>query len=113
MTKERKDALRRKGGIVAWTCQDREDLPHLCWVKAKASKFYLMKETLEGDVAIGPHGPGPYMLDRRWKLPILIRSFRDYLVQINVSVSWPIYLKDMDKVRTMPPIRARILREVQ
>lgn len=111
MTKERKNELRKKGAIAAWTCQDKLGLCHLFYLKVKGGKFSLMRETDEGDVQDAPKGGGYYLLDKKWKVPVLIRSLVDQLRAVSRDVSRPIYLKELDKVRVLPPVRRKALRE--
>ena len=113
MTKERKADLRKKGAIVAWTCQDRCGLCHLFYLRAQGGRFSLMRETEEGDVQTAPEGGGYYVLDRKWKVPLLIRALIDQLRAVSRDVSRPIYLREIEKVRVIPTIRREALKEIK
>jgi|GEM_PF-3878253 len=112
MTKERKAELRKKGAIVAWTCQDKMGFCQLFYLKARGGRFSLMIETEEGDVQTAPEGGGYYILDRKWKIPLLIRALIDQLRAASGDVSRPIYLREIEKVKVLPAVPRKVLKEV-
>ena len=110
MTKQRKDELRKKGAIVAWTCQDTCGMCHLFYLKAQNGRFTLMREAEEGDAQVAPKS-GYYLLYQKYRLPLLIMSIRSQLRMRSVSVSKPIYLTDIEKVKVLPSLPRRALKE--
>ena len=110
MNKQRKDELRAKGAIVAWTCQDAYGLCHLFYLKAQNRRFSVMREAEKRDVRIAPRS-GYYLLYEKYRLPLLIMSIRSQLRMRSVSVSKPIYLANIEKVKVIPRLRRRALKE--
>lgn len=112
MTKQRKAELRKKGAIVAWTCQDTCGLCHLFYLKTQNGRFSVMRETEKRDVRVAP-GSGYYLLYQKYRLPLLIMSIRSQLRMRSVSVSKPIYLTNIEKVKVIPSLPRRALKEVK
>ncbi len=122
MTKQRKDELRKKGAIVAWTLQDACGLCHLVYLKAQNGRFSVMREAEQGDVQVLPAGSGYIRLDQKYKLPLLIMSIRNQLwffdsalsIALRMrsrSVSKPIYLVNIEKVKVVPRLPRKALKE--
>jgi len=124
MTKQRKAELRKKGAIVAWTLQDACGLCHLVYLKAQNGRFSVMREAEQADMQVAPAGGGYYRLDKKYKLPLLIMSIRNQLsffdsalsVALRMrsrSVSKPIYLTNLEKVKVLPRIPRKALKGVK
>lgn len=114
MKKERKDELRKKGAIVAWTCQDGSGLCHLFYLRAQNGRFTLVRQTEgEPDIQVNPAGEGYYRLDKKEKVSLLIMAIGNQLRRKAASVSRPIYLADIEKVKVLPRRARRTLKEAK
>jgi len=114
VTKQRKAELQAKGAIVAWTCQDIYGMCHLLYLKARNGRFTLIRQT-EGlrDEQIAPVGEGYYRLDKKHKVSFLIGCFTRQIKIWAVSVSRPIYLTNIEKVKVLPRLPRKALKEVK
>lgn len=114
MTKERKAELRKKGAIVAWTCQDPYGMCHLFYLKAEQGRFSLVRQTPgQPDIQSNPTGEGYYRLDKKEKVSLLIMALRNWLKGETVAISKPIYLVDIEKVEVVPSLPRKKLKEVK
>ncbi len=114
MKKERKQELKAKGAIVAWTCQDPSGMCHLFYLKAVNGRFTLVRQTPgQPDVQANPVGEGYYRLDKEEKVSLLIMAMRNWLRSKAVSVSRPIYLANIEKVKVVPRLPRKALKEIE
>lgn len=112
MTKQRKAELRKKGAIVAWTCQDDMGMCHLFYLRVEQGKFSLVRQTPgQGDVQVNPTGEGYYRLDKKEKISLLIMALSNWLKGKAVAISRPIYLTNLEKVKVLPRIPRKALKE--
>lgn len=112
MKNQRKAELRKKGAIVAWTCQDPYGMCHLFYLKARNGRFSLVRETLEVEAQVDPGG-GYWRLDKKEKKSLLIGCIGRQLKRNAVAVSKPIYLTDIEKVKVVPRLPRKALKEVK
>jgi len=114
LTKERKAELRKKGAIVAWTCQDYMGMCHLFYLKVEQGKFSLVRQIPgQPDVQANPTGEGYYRLDEKKKVSLLIMALSNWLKGKTVAISKPIYLTDIEKVEVVPRLPRKTLKEVK
>jgi len=81
MTDERKERLRAKGAIVAWTCATGDGLAHLFYLKSLGNDEYcLVREALldEGDKRIEPKGRN-WVIEDEGRMGLLIMSLTNML----------------------------------
>jgi len=87
---------------------------HLLYLKARNGRFTLIRQT-EGlrDEQIAPVGEGYYRLDKKHKVSFLIGCFTRQIKIWAVSVSRPIYLTNIEKVKVLPRLPRKALKEVK
>jgi len=114
MTNQRKAKLRKKGAIVAWTCQDPYGMCHLFYLRAEQGKFSLVRQTPgQPDVQTNPTGEGYYRLDKKEKVSFLIMALGNWLKGKTAVISKPIYLTNIEKVKVIPRLARKALKEVK
>ena len=114
MTKQKKDELRKKGAIVAWTCQDFYGMCHLFYLKTRNGRFTLVRQTPgQPDIQANPTGEGYFRLDKKEKISKLIMAFSNQLKRKTVAVSKPIYLTNIEKVKVLPRLPRKALKGVK
>lgn len=114
MTNQAKAELRKKGAIVAWTCQGPYGMCHLFYLKAEQGKFSLVRQTPgQPDVQTNPTGEGYYRLDEKKKVSLLIMALSNWLKGKTVAISKPIYLVDIEKVKVVPELPRKTLKELK
>ena len=114
MTKQRKAELRKKGAIVAWNCQDDMGMCHLFYLKVQNGRFTLVRKTPgQPDVQANPAGEGYYRLDKKEKISGFIMAMGNQLKRQAVAVSKPIYLVNIEKVKVIPRLARKALKEAK
>ena len=99
MDKKRKEGLRVKGAIVAWTSANRNGLAHLFYLKSLGNKEYcLMREVLldEGDKKIAPKGRN-WVIEDEGRMGLLIMSLGNML-RLRTIGSRKHYIRGIKKV---------------
>ena len=81
MDNKRKEGLRAKGAIVAWTCATSNGLAHLFYLKSLGNDEYcLVREALldEGDKKVEPKGRN-WVIENEATMGLLIMSLTNML----------------------------------
>jgi len=81
MDEKRKNELRAKGAVVAWTCATGDGLAHLFYLKSLGNdEYYLVREALldEGDKKIDPKGKN-WVIEDEGRMGLLIMSLTNML----------------------------------
>ena len=81
MDNKRKQELRSKGAVVAWTCATKDGLAHLFYLKGLGNEEYcLVRESLldEGDTRVAPKGRN-WVIEDEAKMGLLVMSLSNML----------------------------------
>ena len=89
MDAKRKEELRAKGAVVAWTCATEDGLAHLLYLKNLGNnKYCLMREALldEGDKKIAPKGRN-WVIESEAKMGLFIISLTNMLRMRTIALA--------------------------
>ncbi len=89
MDAKRKEELRAKGAVVAWTCATEDGLAHLLYLKNLGNnKYCLVREALldEGDKKIAPKGRS-WVIESEAKMGLLIISLTNMLRMRTIALA--------------------------
>jgi len=88
MDVKRKEELRAKGAVVAWTCATEDGLAHLFYLKnLENNKYYLVREAFldESDKKVAPQKE--WIIETQEKMGLLIISITNMLRMKTVSLA--------------------------
>jgi len=85
---------------------------HLFYLKARNGRFSLVRETLEMEAQVDP-ARGYWRLDKKEKISLLIIAIGNQLKRKAVAVSKPIYLTNLEKVKVLPRLARKALKDIK